>query len=498
MANNELIKPAKAKEPEPKEDKPSAVVVNAEIITSSVNIKRFRSHPMLLEPWPFPHYVPLTREAFNDIAYPRLGGKTRSQIADTFAYLASTVENLSSNDYLILFGPTEAQEDEAYHAQAVTRVWDTRRLEFVDNDPETTVWRSPYGVIQPSIPKPIPFVMSLAGHDAGKYDDIMQSLAPMIMERKPDGVIWWVGDGANGKSTLMDAIYQLFPGQLSSLTVKSLTGGSDAPRLNGTLANIVKESSEGRIDDTEIYKAVGTHEDFSTHKFHSQEMTVVRGNIHHIFSANNIPVFNDKGHSARRRTFIVPFTQRFESDPSFEERTFNAELFGRLIAEMCRYAVKLRDQGYKYKFSDETLGAKTEYDAETNNAEEYAKNVIGEGVVAFDSFNPIRMDYDNWCADMGYVPLGIGNLRKAVKAAGFERITVRADDSKTDKMYRLRTVEAGELQALGLGRPGLYTVPGFVPTKEPEVPEFKKPAEDELAPETTEETTFKSILNDRW
>lgn len=487
-----------AKDPPVKEDKIDIVVANAAMVSQFVTVKRFRNKPMLLEQWPFPHFTPLTREKFDGVAYPILGGKTRSRMADILAYLANTTEDLSSNDHLILFGVEEAQEDETYHAQAVTRVWDTRRLEFVNVLPDEAIWRSPYGVIQPSIPKPIPFVMSLAGQDAGKYDDIMQSLAPMIMERKPDGVIWWVGDGANGKSTLMDAIYQIFPGQLSSITVKNLTAGSDAPRLNGTLANIVKESSEGRIEDTEIYKAVGTHEDFSTHKFHSQEMTIVRGNLHHIFSANNIPIFNDKGHSARRRTFIVPFTQRFESDPSFEERTFNAELFGRLIAEMCRYAVKLRDQGYKYKFSAETLGAKASYDAETNNAEEYAKNVIDEGVVAFESFNPIRMDYDNWCADMGYVPLGIGNLRKAVQAAGFERISVRYDDEKTNKMYRLRTVEAGELQALGLGRPGLYTVPGFVPTKEPEVPEFKKPAEDELAPETTEQTTFKSILNNRW
>lgn len=478
----------------------SAVVATANIISSVVTIKRFRNRPMLLEQWPFPHYVPLTREKFDAVAYPLVGGKTRGQMADAFAYLANTTEDLSDNDHLVLFGLEEPMDDGTYHQSAVTKVWDMHQLAFVPVDPDQSIWRSPYGVIEKTVPEPIPFIMSLAGQDAGKYDDIMQSLAPLIMEKKPDGVIWWVGTGANGKSTLMDAIYQIFPGQLSSITVKGLTDGRDTPRLNGTLANVVKESSEGRIDDTEIYKAVGTHEDFSVHKFHSQDSVTIRGNMHHIFSANSIPVFNDKGHSARRRTFIIPFTQRFESDPTFEERTFGPEMFGRLIAEMCRYAVKLKNQGYCYKFSQETLGAKEDYDAEANNAEEYVKHIIEEGVVAFDSFNPVRMDYENFCADMGYVPLGIGNLRRAVQSAGFERTTFR-DGSKTGKRYRLRTVAEGDLQALGMGRPGLYTVPGFMKAEEPVVPDFSEPKdpepEDDI-PTTTEETTFKSILNNRW
>lgn len=467
--------------PETEEEikKPANVVVaNAAVVASAVRIARFRNRPMILQDWPYPHFVPLTRERFNDIAYPLLGGVTRSRMSDVFAYLASTTEDLSYNDHLVLFGREDPMDDGTYHKSAATKVWNMHTLSFQDGSADQAVWRSPYGVIEVPIdnPRPVPFVMSLAGNDPGKYDDIMQSLAPLIMERKPDGVIWWVGDGANGKSTLMDALYQIFPGQLASITVKRLVDGRDTPSLNGTLANVVKESSEGRIEDTEIYKAIGTHEDFRVHKFHSQDDVTIRGNLHHIFSANNIPVFNDKGWSARRRTFIIPFTRRFESDPTFEERTFNAEMFGRLIAEMCRYARRIKDQGYRYKFSDETLGAKMEYDTEANNAEEYAKHIIGEGVVAFNSFNPVRMDYENWCADNGYVPLGLGNIRRAVQGAGFERISSRELNGKVTKIYRLRTVGPdAELQEVGLGRPGMFTTPGFQPPKPVEVPEFKDP-----------------------
>jgi hypothetical protein len=482
--------------------KPNSVVVSsAEIVASSTRIAKFRNRPMILEQWPFPHFIPLTRETFDGVAYPLLGGVTRSRMSDVFAYLANTAEDLTGNDHLILFGLVDSVDGDFYNEQAQTRVWDMEALEWVDVAPEQAIWRSPYGVIQHEKRRPVPFIMSLAGNSPELYDDIMQSLAPMVMEQKPDGVIWWVGDGANGKSTLMDALYRIFPGQLSSITVKSLTDGRDTPRLNGTLANIVKESSEGRIEDTEIYKAVGTHEDFTVHKFHSQDSVTIRGNMHHIFSANNIPSFNDKGWSARRRTFIVPFTQRFESDPTFEARTFNAQMFGELIAEMCRYAVKLREQGYRYKFSADTLAAKAEYDTEANNAEEYAKSLVADGVVAFESFHPIQMDYVNWCADNGYVPLGVQNMRRAVQGAGFERLSIKTD-AGVKKVYRLPTVDSAHLQPLGMMRPGMFTLPGFTPhpTEPPSPPAFTNPppqADDDMETDTTT-TTTKSVLKGKW
>lgn len=465
--------------PENKEEKKlSAVQVGAAIMAEQVRFARFRGRPMVEVSEPYPHFVPLTRERFDELGYARLGGQSRSRMADIFAFISNTAPDLTMADNLIGFGD---------------RVWDMQTLKFIEHDPRNTVWRSPYAPAPaPEAPTTFPpnsFIMDLAGGDDGVYDDIMQSLAPLVMDNKPDGVIWWVGNGANGKSTLMEAIYRIFPGQLSSLTVKSLTDGRDTPRLNGTLANVVKESSEGRIDDTEIYKAVGTHEDFTIHKFHSQDTMTIRGNLHHIFSGNSVPTFNDKGWSARRRTFIVPFVQRFPSDPNFEARTFTPELFADLVAEMCRYAVRLRDQGLRYKWSAATLAAKAEYDVEANNAEEYAREIIQQGVVGFESFGPLKMDYENWCAEQGYVPLGINNLRKAISSSGFERRSIKTGGGVT-KLYLIPTVKPGEYEESGMGRVGMYIVRGFVPVETPPVPDFREP-DDAPEPPTPPKTKVK-------
>jgi hypothetical protein len=169
----------------------------------------------------------------------------------------------------------------------------------------------------------------------------------------------------------------------------------------------------------------------------------------------------------------VPFAQRFESDPNFEANTFTPEMFGSLISEMTRYALLLRDQGLRYKWSAATLAAKAEYDTEANNAEEYAREVIQQGVVGFESFGPVKMDYENWCMEQGYVPLGISNLRRAMHTSGFERRSA-VIEGKASKIYLIPNVRPAELRTIGMSRPGMYTLPGFMPPPKPEVPDFNK------------------------
>jgi hypothetical protein len=437
----------------------------------------------------FPHYRLLDMDTFKRICYPEAGGVARSKITDVYELVTAAADDLTSNDHLINFGMEVADATmhpeltgfDAYFPVNHKRcVWNTQSLMWeYGTDDANVMWRSPYPRVRVKLPdtdgyddSPLPFIMQLAGGDRALYDDIMQSIAPLVMAKKPDGVIWWVGQGANGKSTLMDAIYRIFPGQLASLNVKRLVDGRDTPTLNGKLANVVKESSEGRIEDTEIYKCLGTHENFETHKFHSQESMTIKGNIHSIFSGNSIPVFADKGHSIRRRTFIIPFNQVFESDPDFERKTFTPEFFGRLINEIARYAKRLEKQGYRYIWSAATTGAKELYDREASNAEEYAKTLVNDDhVVAFYNYNPVRMDYENWCAEEGFPPLGIGNLKKAMALVGFERVSNRAENGSVSKIYRLNTVEGNEsLQQLGMGRPGLLVRSGYQVTPEPEKP----------------------------
>lgn len=261
---------------------------------------------------------------------------------DVFAQVCNTADSLNTYDRYILFGAGTSRQT----------VWDMERLEVrTDIFPDDCIWRSPYALLP--VTKPIKSIMDLAGGDMGLYADIMQSLAPLVMAQKPVGVIWWIGGNMDGKRALFDALNKIFPDQLTGLTVKQLNGGrSNTPLLNGALGNVAVDSG-GQITNTEIYKSIGTHENFFMHRWHSQGGITVLGNVHHIFAANYAPRFYTRNLSIDRRTHIVPFNQASNTH-SMPPNNF----YGQLLAEMCRYAEIIKQQNYRYDWSDATPALK--------------------------------------------------------------------------------------------------------------------------------------------
>lgn len=466
--------------------KKDSILDLANRIWAEETIIRFENEPLIMTYEKFPHYVPMSQHRFLDAAYPIVSAQSTTKLKDVYQYMSHQSPDHTEMGRYILFGRYDLNDQgETYnHPAAVTTVWDMERLETdMSIPPSSCVWRCPYGKINRLNKGPLKFIMDLACGDPMVYDDIMQSIAPMVMTKKPDGVCWWVGDGANGKSTLMNALYMLFPGQLASVNVQSIAKGDDAPRLNGHLANIVRESSEGRIEATENYKSIGTHEDFTVHKFYSQGGAPIKANMHHIFSANQIPVFNDKGHSARRRTHIIPFNATFSSDPDFEKKTFTPEFLGELAQEICKYAVKLKRQHFKYKFGSTTADVKKDYEDTVNTAEGYFRAIKKRGVVAFDNYRLLRSDYENWCAETGVLELGRNHVTAAAKRAGFTVTRTRMGEKS--EIYKLPVAVVADLQPLGGFRLGMYTMPGFAPDEpdpEPVIPPFHEPKEPETVP----------------
>lgn len=461
-----MSRPSEVAVVQEEEPKVSAVTRNAARATENESIVRVGSAAFYLTRKEIPgigrfdRYAPLTKSEFEVMAYTKIGGVSRSAVSDAFQYVIRVAPDVSASLRYILLGQ---------------RVWDTVTLDFVRHVPENEVlWRSPYDVIEDDAP--VPFVMQLAGGDEAHYRDIVQSIAAILMHKKPVGVIWWVGSGANGKSSLMDALYRIFPDQLASLTVKALTDERDAPRLNGALANVVKESSEGRIEDTKNYKSIGVHEDFPVHKFHSQDTEIIRGNIHHIFSANQIPSFNDKGHSALRRTFVIPFKERFDPDPTFEDRTFVPEMLGHLLWAVIKEARKIAERGYDYKFSPVTVSAKLEYDSEASNGQEFAKVLKDAGFVMFASFAPVRLMYEEWCRAQAYSELGTKNFRNALQEAGFVGNRQYRVKGNPQKVYALESADFKTLVEAGMPYNGMYRDMSYLPAVAKE--EFEEEKED--------------------
>jgi putative DNA primase/helicase len=275
------------------------------------------------------------------------------------------------------------------------------------------------------------------------------------MYTKPTGVIWFVGNGANGKSALINAVYRIIGHHLTSLTVGAIEDGRDTLLLNGVIGNICRESSEGRIEDSERYKAIGTHENFRVHKFNSQEMVEIKTNFHTVFNANNIPIFSDKTEGARRRTLVVPFPARFKDDPNFETRTFTPAFLGGLLHLILEATHIIRDNYTQYQFSPATIGAKEDYDSEVNSAEAYLAHLRSKSIKAFTNYGLLKIAYESWCTDHGLVPLGITSLKRIMtRLANAQSATVRDSAGVVRRWYLIdgtTTEEAKKLESFDNG-----------------------------------------------
>lgn len=385
-------------------------------------------------------WLDMTTERFSEAVYKTFGdGVNKSRVNDLEHLFRTTAPDMSDKANFIAFG---------------NRVWDMNKIDWTDEIAgEDCVYRVPYDAKAQN--GRIRFIMDLACGKEDVYGDIMQSIAPLIMGKKPTGVIWFLGGGANGKSTLVHLLYKIFGPYLTEITVKQLEDERDTPQLNGKLGNICKESSEGFVEDTRTYKSIGTHESFQVHKFHSQDMVPIEGNVHHIFSANNIPTFGDKSYAARRRTLVIPFNNRFGPDETFEEKTFTDRFIQAFIAEIVKYAKLLKEQDYEYQFSSVTMQFKEKYDTDANTAQTYIDELVGLDILGFLNFRQLNNDYVNWCEEHGYKPSSINVLRRASDEKAFSRRTVRDDDGKTSKIYISGDTVGSDLVRVD-GRMGLY------------------------------------------
>ena len=374
-------------------------------------------------------FVPLRSDDFSRLAYKRFLGISKNGIEDLLHAMRVTAPDRSDLEKFICF---------------YDKIWDMEKLEFTDSTMEWVYATriKPTGHKQ----KAWEFLVQLAMGDESLARDYLQAMAPLCMIRKPTGVVWFVGSGSNGKSSLINALYRILGQFFTSMTTSAIEDGRDTPRLNGVLGNICRESSESRVEDTERYKAIGTHEPFTIHKFHSQETVEVTTNFHTIFNANNVPVFSDKTRGARRRTLILPFPAQFKDDPSFDDRTFTPEFLGGLVELVLEETHVIRDNGYRYKWSDATLKAKEAYDCDVNSAEAFCEYLKEIKVVGFYNYTILKNHYDNWCSSTGMVALGVTTLKRTMSnEANIVRHAVRLAD-KIVQRYQFAEVASDDLE----------------------------------------------------
>lgn len=390
-------------------------------------------------------FIPMTEDNFSPIAY-TFGAVSRAFIMDMAHMIEHTAPDWSEYDRYVGFND---------------KVWDRQTLAFVEQD--KYVYSTDIAVTNNTAASE-KFLLQLAKGDPGLAHDYLQGMAALFMTRRPTGIIWFIGDGANGKSSLLKALYKGFGKFFTSMTTADLEDGRDIPSMRGILGNIVLEASEARVIDSRAYKSIGSHEPLRVHAFNKQTGVVVETTFHTIFNANNIPVFGDKTRAISRRTVPIPFPAKFKDDPTFEDRTFTPAFLGGMMKLILDTTVEIRDNGNKYNWSPATNDMRQQYEQSMNSAEAFLGYLNDKQIHGFFNYTILKVNYENWCSDNGLTALFMTNLKKTfTNEGGAVRRSFRQNDKVYNRYFLSTTPQDDDLTWLENGY-GMQT-----PSKEPSI-----------------------------
>lgn len=156
-------------------------------------------------------------------------------------------------------------------------------------------------------------------------DAILDMMAYCLWPSYDDHVFaYLIGEGRNGKSTLLHIIQELLGRQnYSAISLSQLGGNRFAPAaLEGKLANLSEESSGADLgfDELNILKDLSAGGEIQVEN-KGEKGFMLRNQAKLIFSANKTPRFHESGRAIRSRLLVIPFDHTFEKpDPRVEDR----------------------------------------------------------------------------------------------------------------------------------------------------------------------------------
>ena len=325
------------------------------------------------------------------------------------------------------------------------KIWDMGKCDFVLETIDRCFFRSS---ITPNMNIEIghnKFVKDLACNDNGVYNDIFSTIAVMFSSQKPDMVGFFYGDGSNGKSVLIDIVNKIIGNHISSINLERLTDQRDAPLINGTLANLCGENADNIvIEDSQTFKSIGSHERWSVHRMHTNDVIEIDTHPVHIFCVNNMPNFKDKSNAIIRRARVVPFKNKFEQDPSFRDSLLNDSKFlSDFLGEILLYCQNGKSNNWVTPMSEATQEQIKEYDLLRNSSKTFIDEYVHSGLIGFKDFIILGQEYENWCKTNGYTEMGTKNLRNAVMKHPFIR---KNDSGGHSKIYMFEEYKPGKVK----------------------------------------------------
>jgi len=277
-----------------------------------------------------------------------------------------------------------------------------------------------------------------------------------IPEQKFHKALMLVGDGANGKSTLIELVRSfLGKGNTSSVSLQSLLENRFAiSSLYGKLANLYADLPDETLRRTGIFKMIAGGDTISAEKKFKPSFEF-NPTCKLIFSANKIPKTFDDTSAFFRRWIILNFPNKFEGndrDPNIIDKiTESSEMSGffNLVIEHLKNLLKRGD----FSHSKSTEEVREDYIRKSDPVSAFVIDYTNDGrlhedTYAFVTKDELYAEFVKYCKKIKLPAVDKGvftkNLKYAIPSIQEERRTVNGVRVRCWKGIKLEKEEIEE------------------------------------------------------
>ncbi len=235
----------------------------------------------------------------------------------------------------------------------------------------------------------------------------------LIPNLKAQAVFFLVGDGANGKSKMLEVLMEIIGRQfISALNIEALTTNRfAAAALVGKRLNVCTEE-ESKYLRGDKFKALVTGDPIQVDRKY-QDSFVFTPTAKYLFLTNEMPSFDTINHGLRRRMKIVPFHRTItdaERDPDIVEK-LKAELPG-IVGWALAGAQKLVQKNYQFTEAAAMKATLQDFEDNTSSALMFFRESYEPFPDGFISNTDLYQHYTFWCEENGRKKMNSNNFGK--------------------------------------------------------------------------------------
>ena len=266
-------------------------------------------------------------------------------------------------------------------------------------------------------------------------------------------VFFLVGErAANGKSSFMDIVQQLFnPKSISAMSIEELSRNNFAVgSLRGKRLNVGDEEESAFVSSSLFKKIVSGDILDADVKFEGRIQ--FRNRAKFVFMTNSNPTFKNYDQGVQRRFYFVPFNKCFENDPA---RRNKDDMIADILTELpgiwnfaLEGAKKVIELEYKIPKIKEMIEAQEEFEYTIKSSYEFMHEnyvVSSEFSEDFVLTKTLYDQYQKWCLENGSQPMKRNNfateLKRKYEREGLDKRSKWIDGQSCQAFFGLREVK---------------------------------------------------------